>query len=127
AAGGAPAGACAKGGVPVRASPSPWRPASAAGAAWTERPADEVAAWREGRRRLSGRGARASEASASQHGSKQGALAAEWLRGWVGAACEQEPALVGPSKGYLERRLAAIAAGELGVLVHHSDLLADPE
>jgi SAM-dependent methyltransferase len=60
-------------------------------------------------------------------GPKQGALAAEWLRGWIGAACEQEPALVGPAKGYLERRLAAAAAGELGVLVHHSDLLADPE
>jgi SAM-dependent methyltransferase len=60
-------------------------------------------------------------------GSAAGALTAEWLRGWVGAACEQEPALVGPSNGYLERRLDAIAAGELGVLVHHSDLLADPE
>jgi SAM-dependent methyltransferase len=60
-------------------------------------------------------------------GPTHGALAAEWLRGWVGAACEQEPALVGPAKGYLQRRLAAAAAGELGVLVHHSDLLADPE
>ncbi|MEH1126449.1 class I SAM-dependent methyltransferase [Micromonospora sp. CPCC 206061] len=60
-------------------------------------------------------------------GSKQGALAAEWLRGWVGAACEQQPTLAGPAKGYLERRLDAVAAGELGVVVHHSDLLADSE
>lgn len=123
----ATAGAFGKLGVPVRVSPSPWRLGTAAGAAWTERRVDEVAARRAGRRRLSGHGARVSGANASQHSSGQSALIAEWLTGWVGAACEQEPALAAPARGYLERRLAAAAAGELGVLVHHSDLLADPE
>ncbi|MCW6010372.1 class I SAM-dependent methyltransferase, partial [Micromonospora sp. CPCC 205371] len=51
----ATAGAFGKLGVPVRVSPSPWRLGSAAGAAWTVGPADGVAAWREGGRRLSGR------------------------------------------------------------------------
>lgn len=53
-------------------------------------------------------------------------LVAEWLRGWVGAACEQRPDLAGEADAYLRRRLDACAAGELGVLVHHSDLLALP-
>jgi hypothetical protein len=51
-------------------------------------------------------------------------LAAEWLRGWVGAACEQEPGLAGDA--YLERRLAQAAAGRLAVTVHHADLLVLP-
>ncbi|MEH1125248.1 amino acid adenylation domain-containing protein [Micromonospora sp. CPCC 206061] len=41
-------------------------PGFGAGGAWTERRADEVDAWHEGRRRLSGRGARVSGASANQ-------------------------------------------------------------
>lgn len=57
-------------------------------------------------------------------GPGQSALTAEWLRGWVGAACEQRPELAGPATGYLHRRLAAAAAGELDVVVHHEDLLA---
>jgi hypothetical protein len=48
------------------------------------------------------------------------ALAAEWLRGWVSAACEFEPDL--PGQPYLERRLT-----DLQVVVHHTDLLAIPK
>jgi hypothetical protein len=51
-------------------------------------------------------------------------LTAEWLRGWVAAACEQEPALA--AEAYLERRLAQAAAGELAVTVDHADLLVLP-
>lgn len=57
-------------------------------------------------------------------GPDQSALAAEWLRGWVGAACAQRPELTGPAADYQRRRLAAAAAGELSVVVHHEDLLA---
>ncbi|MFC5748728.1 class I SAM-dependent methyltransferase [Actinomadura rugatobispora] len=57
-------------------------------------------------------------------GPGQAALAAEWLRGWVAAACEQEPDL--PGEEYLRRRLDACAAGNLSVVVHHRDLLALP-
>jgi hypothetical protein len=52
------------------------------------------------------------------------ALTAEWFRGWLGAACEQEPGLLGPAQEYGRRRLAEAAAGRLGVVVHHEDLLA---
>jgi hypothetical protein len=51
-------------------------------------------------------------------------LTEEWLRGWVGAACEARPDL--PGDAYLRRRLAACAAGGLRVVVHHTDLLAVP-
>ncbi|GAA4786672.1 SAM-dependent methyltransferase [Streptomyces ziwulingensis] len=51
-------------------------------------------------------------------------LTAEWLRGWVGAAVEQRPGLRARARTYLAQRLAACAAGELRVVVHHSDLLA---
>jgi hypothetical protein len=57
-------------------------------------------------------------------GPERSALAAEWLRGWVGAAGEQRPDL--PVDDYLRRRLAACAGGELRVVVQHSDLLALP-
>jgi hypothetical protein len=50
-------------------------------------------------------------------------LAAEWLAGWVGAACEQEPALAAEAGPYMDRRLAQAAAGELDVTVDHADLL----
>ncbi|MBR8743972.1 class I SAM-dependent methyltransferase [Nocardiopsis sp. MG754419] len=52
-------------------------------------------------------------------------LGLAWLRGWVGAAREQEPAAA--PHGYLERRLGACGRGELGVIVHHTDLLVLPE
>ena len=51
-------------------------------------------------------------------------LIAEWLRGWVAAACEQEPAL--DARAYLGRRLAQAAAGELAVTVDHADVLVLP-
>jgi trans-aconitate methyltransferase len=51
-------------------------------------------------------------------------LAAEWTRGWVAAACEQEPALA--AEAYLDRRLEQAAAGELVVTVDHADLLVLP-
>ena len=53
-------------------------------------------------------------------------LIQEWLRGWVGAACEQRPELTAHAEKYLQSRLAAAAAGELRVVVHHSDVLALP-
>jgi hypothetical protein len=51
-------------------------------------------------------------------------LLAAWLRGWVAAACEQAPALA--AGGYLDRRLAQAAAGDLAVVVEHADLLVLP-
>ena len=57
-------------------------------------------------------------------GAEQAALSAEWLRGWVAAAVAQEPALAGAAEGYLARRITAVEAGGLTVVVHHRDLLA---
>ncbi|MGO4756674.1 SAM-dependent methyltransferase, partial [Streptomyces sp. 2MCAF27] len=59
-------------------------------------------------------------------GAGESALTAQWLRGWVEAACEQRPVLAPRAEAYLRDRLAACAAGELRVVVHHSDLLALP-
>jgi len=53
-------------------------------------------------------------------------LMAEWLDGWVGAACEQEPALGAQAGTYRDRRLAQAAAGELAVTVDHADVLVLP-
>jgi hypothetical protein len=52
-------------------------------------------------------------------------LAAQWLDGWVAAACEQEPALAAEAGAYMDRRLAQ-AARELAVTVDHADLLVLP-
>ncbi|WP_371668198.1 class I SAM-dependent methyltransferase [Streptomyces sp. NBC_00289] len=57
-------------------------------------------------------------------GPAESALTAQWLRGWVGAAVEERPELEARADRYLRERLAACAAGELRVTVHHSDLLA---
>ena len=62
--------------------------------------------------------------SAWRLGPDEAALTAEWLRGWVGAAVEERPELKDRADRYLRDRLEACAAGELSVLVHHSDLLA---
>ena len=59
-------------------------------------------------------------------GAAQAALAAEWLAGWVGAACEQEPGLAVEADEYLSRRLAQAHEGRLAVTVGHADLLALP-
>jgi hypothetical protein len=56
----------------------------------------------------------------------QAELTAEWLDGWVGAACEQEPALAAEAGAYRDRRLAQAFAGELEVTVDHADLLVLP-
>jgi SAM-dependent methyltransferase len=61
-----------------------------------------------------------------QLGAGQAALAAEWFTGWVRAACELRPELTGAAAEYASRRLAQAAAGELGVTVHHQDLLITP-
>ena len=53
-------------------------------------------------------------------------LTGEWLRGWVAAACEQEPALAAEADAYRDRRLAEAAAGEFAVTVDHADLLVLP-
>jgi hypothetical protein len=53
-------------------------------------------------------------------------LSAEWLEGWVAAACEQEPALAADARAYRDRRLEQAAAGELAVTVDHADLLVAP-
>ena len=53
-------------------------------------------------------------------------LVAEWLGGWVAAACEQEPALADGAGPYRDRRLDQAAAGELEVIVDHTDLLVLP-
>ncbi|MER5755485.1 class I SAM-dependent methyltransferase [Streptomyces sp. NPDC002088] len=62
--------------------------------------------------------------SAWRLGPDESALTAQWLRGWVGAAVEERPELAARAETYLAARLAACAAGELRVVVHHSDLLA---
>jgi hypothetical protein len=53
-------------------------------------------------------------------------LAAEWLIGWVGAACKQEVNLAAEAELYARRRLAQAAAGQLAVTVDHADLLISP-
>ncbi|MGW3284219.1 trans-aconitate methyltransferase [Streptomyces sp. NPDC001002] len=62
--------------------------------------------------------------SAWRLGPAESQLTAQWLRGWVGAAVEQRPDLAARAERYLQDRLAACEAGELHVVVHHSDLLA---
>jgi hypothetical protein len=54
-------------------------------------------------------------------------LMAEWLRGWLAAACEQRPELGRPLAAYARRRLAEAAGGRLGIVVGHHDLLAGCE
>ena len=53
-------------------------------------------------------------------------LAAEWLGGWIEAACELEPAFTADAGAYRDRRLAPAAAGALAVTVDHADLLVLP-
>ncbi|MFJ6071672.1 trans-aconitate methyltransferase [Streptomyces sp. NPDC093065] len=57
-------------------------------------------------------------------GPDEAELTAQWLRGWIGAAVEQRPDLRERAARYLDERLAACAAGQLRVVVHHTDLLA---
>jgi hypothetical protein len=59
-------------------------------------------------------------------GPSDGELAAEWLNGWVDAACEQAPELVPEADAYRRGRLREAAAGVLAVTVGHVDLLVLP-
>jgi hypothetical protein len=56
-------------------------------------------------------------------GAEDGGLVAEWLAGWVDAACEQEPALAADANLYRRRRLREAEAGCLAVTIGHADLL----
>jgi hypothetical protein len=55
-------------------------------------------------------------------GNDDAGLIAEWLDGWIAAACEQEPALAAEAAAYRDRRLT----GPLTVTVDHADLLLLP-
>lgn len=59
-------------------------------------------------------------------GPDQAALTAEWLTGWVSAACEQRPELRSEAVTYRRERLTGARAGRLSVTVQHADLLARP-
>jgi len=59
-------------------------------------------------------------------GAAEAGLAAEWLAGWAGAACEQEIELTAETVRYVRRRVAEAAAGRLAVTVHHADVLILP-
>ena len=110
--------------------PSPWRLGAAHAAA---RRGASDAGLAAARRSASDAGLAAARRSASDAGlaaarrsASDAELMAEWLEGWVAAACEQEPALAAEAHAYLDRRLAQIAAGELSVVVDHADLLVLP-
>lgn len=114
--------AFAERGVATRTFPSPWRLGSVP---WEEEPArgrtstDGNAAGVPLGRRAAGRGSVEDPTDP-----EEGALLAAWLRGWVAAAREQDPAL--PADAYLERRLQECSRGALFAIVHHTDLWADP-
>jgi hypothetical protein len=59
-------------------------------------------------------------------GATDGDLAAEWLNGWIDAACEKAPELAPEADAYRRRRLREAAAGALAVTVGHVDLLVLP-
>jgi SAM-dependent methyltransferase len=60
-------------------------------------------------------------------GASEADLAAEWLSGWVGAACEQQPELAAEAAAYRGRRIAQARNGQLEVTVDHADLLVLPQ
>jgi Methyltransferase domain len=60
-------------------------------------------------------------------GAGDGPLVEQWMRGWLAAACEHDPALGAEADAYLHRRLEAAGRGDLRVVVGHADLLALPE
>jgi hypothetical protein len=64
--------------------------------------------------------------SAWHLGAEDPCLAAEWLTGWVRAACEQRPELGAAATAYLARRSADLDSGRLRVRVAHLDVLALP-
>jgi hypothetical protein len=85
---------------------------------------DAVAATAEGFRRL---GAEVLiRPSPWRLGAAEAELAVEWFTGWVAAACEQEVELAAEIDAYTCRRLAEASAGQLAVMVDHSDVLILP-
>jgi hypothetical protein len=85
---------------------------------------DAVAAAVEGFRRLGA--AVVVRPSPWRLGAAEADLAAEWLTGWIGAACDQEIELAAEAGAYARRRLAEACAGQLTVTVGHADLLVLP-
>jgi trans-aconitate methyltransferase len=59
-------------------------------------------------------------------GASDAELIVEWFRGWLWAACEQEPKLRAQTERYEHRRLEEASAGQLDVTVDHADLLVLP-
>jgi hypothetical protein len=59
-------------------------------------------------------------------GAADSGLAVEWLDGWIGVACEQEPGLAAGADAYRRRRLREAEAGRLAVTVDHADVLVLP-
>jgi hypothetical protein len=59
-------------------------------------------------------------------GAEHAELISEWFDGWLAAACEQEPDLLGPAAAYADRRRVQLAQGRLRAVVEHQDLLARP-
>ncbi len=59
-------------------------------------------------------------------GAAEAALTAEWLAGWVGAACEQQPDLAAEPAPTRPPPGARRRPGELAVTVGHADLLVLP-
>jgi hypothetical protein len=59
-------------------------------------------------------------------GAAEAGLVAEWLTGWVAAACEHEGGLAAGADLYRRRRLREARAGRLAVTVGHADLLVLP-
>jgi hypothetical protein len=59
-------------------------------------------------------------------GARHPELTAQWLSGWVSAACEQQPGLTTEAGDYSRRRMAQLAGGRLAVALHHTDLLVLP-
>jgi hypothetical protein len=53
-------------------------------------------------------------------------LTAEWLDGWVDAACEQDRRLAADAEPYREQRLGEVRSGRLTVFVGHADVLVLP-
>ena len=108
-------------GAEVVVRPSPWHLGAAhAGLAAARRGASDAGL------AAAGLGASGADIAAARRGASDAGLMAEWLEGWIAAACEQEPALAAGAHAYLDRRLAQIAAGELSVIVDHADLLVLP-
>jgi hypothetical protein len=59
-------------------------------------------------------------------GADSAELTAQWLAGWIGAACEQDARLAAGAGVYALRRMTAARAGRLDVTVGHADVLVLP-